>query len=94
MYFFRYGFGQQVQVQPGLGGDADGVGKNRLHGIEYRTVSDVVRFIQQDQRFFLIAAEFFQYRFNTFDLLECLGTGGIDDVQQQVSIDGFLPAWP
>ena len=72
------------------GADRDGLGVVGLEYVEIRTVGNPVRLVQNQKRWVVFEAELGEDGLDRLDLAFSLGTGGINNVQQQLSLTCFL----
>ena len=77
---------------PSLASRADGdrLGVMGLEHVEIRAVGDLVRLVQHEERGVVLEAELGEDALDGLDLALGLGAGGVDDVQEQVGLAGFL----
>lgn len=88
--FFLDDLKERAEAEAGFGRDANGVGEERLEGFEGVEAGDDVDFIEDEQGLLFLAADFREDDVDGFDLLEGVGAGDIDNVEEQIGGNGLF----
>ena len=79
-----------VEPRPGNGTDGDRARMVFFQYMQIRRILQSIDLIEDQQRRFAIAAQLLEHAVDGGDLLLGLGIAGIDDVQQEPGLTGFL----
>jgi hypothetical protein len=86
-----HAMGEEIEAFGGLDGDAEGGGEVGLELVEAGgVVSEEINFIDDDEDAFFVGTEFGEDNHGGFEVVEDIGIGGVEDVDEEVGEDGFF----